>query len=182
MFQAETARALPLVLTNGWPSSFRELVALARRLAVPSEHGGDPRDAFTVVVPVLPGFPPSPPRPTVPADVPTHEIWHRLLREQLGCDQYAAHGGDLGAGTTTQLAAHHPGELVGIHLMAVADPIEVDPARITAPEQAYLGEVATWHADEGGYEHQQYRAWSDCGGELARRFDDDFLLTQASLC
>lgn len=206
LFPAEIPDALPLVLTNGWPSSFLELLALARRLATPSGHGGEPRDAFTVVVPVLPGFPLGPARSTVPADLPTHEIWHRLMRENLGYDRYAAHGGDLGAGTTTRLAAAHPDELAGIHLMALADPAEVDPATITEAEQDYLDEVATWHAEEGAYEHQQstrpmtlapalsdspvgllawivekYRAWSDCGGELARRFDDDFLLTQASL-
>lgn len=28
---------------------------------------------------------------------------------------------------------------------------------------------------------EKYRAWSDCGGDLASRFTDDFLLTQASL-
>ena len=28
---------------------------------------------------------------------------------------------------------------------------------------------------------EKYRAWSDCGGDVATRFDDDFLLTQASL-
>lgn len=206
LFPAETPDALPLVLTNGWPSSFLELTALARRLATPSGHGSDPHDAFTVVVPVLPGFPLGPARPTVPADLPTHEIWHRLMRDHLGYGRYAAHGGDLGAGTTTRLAAHHPDELAGIHLMALADPAEVDPATITQAEQDYLDQVATWHADEGAYEHQQatrpmslapalsdspvgllawivekYQAWSDCGGELARRFDDDFLLTQASL-
>jgi pimeloyl-ACP methyl ester carboxylesterase len=28
---------------------------------------------------------------------------------------------------------------------------------------------------------EKYRAWSDCDGDPARRFGDDFLLTQASL-
>ncbi len=206
VFPGETPGALPLVLTNGWPSSFLELVGLARRLAAPSRHGGDAADACTVVVPVLPGFPGSPQRPALPADLPTQELWHRLLREELGFDRYAAHGGDLGAGTTTLLAAAHPEELAGIHLLAVADPVDVVPATVTPAEQAYLDEVATWHAEEGAYEHQQstrpmtlahalsdspvgllawivekYRAWSDCGGDLARSFDDDFLLTQASL-
>lgn len=206
LFGAERSGALPLVLTNGWPSSFLELVGLARRLAAPSSHGGDARDACTVVVPLLPGFPGSPQRPVLPADVPTHELWHRLLHDELGFDRYAAHGGDLGAGTTSLLAAAHPDEVVGVHLMAVADPAHVDPATITPAEQTHLDEVATWHAQEGAYAHQQstrpmtlahglsdspagllawivekYRAWSDCGGELSSRFDDDVLLTQASL-
>jgi pimeloyl-ACP methyl ester carboxylesterase len=28
---------------------------------------------------------------------------------------------------------------------------------------------------------EKYRAWSDCGGDVSSRFDDDFRLTQASL-
>ena len=51
-FDAEREGALPVVLTNGWPSTFYELVDLARRLSTPSRFGGDPRDALTVVVPV----------------------------------------------------------------------------------------------------------------------------------
>jgi hypothetical protein len=62
-FDGERPGALPIVLTNGWPSSFLELIALARRLAPPSEYGGDAADAFTVIVPALPGFAFSPQRP-----------------------------------------------------------------------------------------------------------------------
>ncbi len=28
---------------------------------------------------------------------------------------------------------------------------------------------------------EKYRAWSDCDGDMSRRFTDDFVLTQASL-
>ncbi|MFJ1706616.1 hypothetical protein [Kitasatospora sp. NPDC088346] len=41
-----------------------------------------------------------------------------------------------------------------------------------------------WSAQEGGllaWILEKYRAWSDCGGDLSSRFDDDLLLTQASL-
>jgi pimeloyl-ACP methyl ester carboxylesterase len=96
--------------------------------------------------------------------------------------------------------------VVGIHLLAVADPLDVDPTSLTPEERDYLEEVRRWTADEGGYQHEQqtrplslapalsdspagllawivekYRAWSDSGGSLAARFSDDFLLTQASL-
>ncbi|WP_329139967.1 epoxide hydrolase [Streptomyces sp. NBC_01476] len=204
-FDAEHPGALPVVLTNGWPSSVLELVGLARRLATPSRYGGAPEDAFTVIVPSLPGFAFSPQRPVLDG-LPTHEIWHRLLRGHLGFERYAAHGGDLGSGITSRLAAAHPEDLVGIHLLSVANPSGYDPATVTAQEQAYLDSLATWFSDEGAYLHQQqtrpltlgygladsptgllawivekYRAWSDCGGDLSARFSDDFLLTQASL-
>jgi pimeloyl-ACP methyl ester carboxylesterase len=203
-FDAERPGRIPVVLTNGWPSSALELVILARRLASPSTHGGDAADAVTVIVPALPGFPFSPQRPTL--DDQTHELWHRLMKEELGFERYTAHGGDLGAGITSRLAQSHPESVAGIHLLAVAAPPVVDEATVTAEERAYLDEVQTWTAAEGGYQHQQqtrpltlapalsdspvgllswilekHRAWSDCGGDVASRFSDDYLLTLASL-
>jgi pimeloyl-ACP methyl ester carboxylesterase len=203
-FDAERPGRLPLVLTNGWPSSALELVDLARRLASPSSYGGDAADAVTVIVPSLPGFPFSPQRPSL--DDQTHDLWHRLMTEELGFERYTAHGGDLGAGITSRLAESHPESVAGIHLLAVAAPLHVDAATVTAEERAYLDEVQAWTAAEGGYQHQhqtrpltlapalsdspvgllswileKHWAWSDSGGDVSRRFSDDYLLTLASL-
>jgi len=202
-FDAETPDALPLVLTNGWPSTALELVALARRLAEPSAYGGNPADAFTVIVPALPGFPFSPQRPSFAEQ--THELWHELMT-RLGFTRYGAHGGDLGAGITSRLAQAHPESVVGLHLLAVAAPADLDPATLTEDECDYLESVQTWITQEGAYQHQQqtrpltlapalsdspagllawivekYRAWSDCDGVLSARFQDDELLTAATL-
>ena len=122
-YDAEQPDALPIILTNGWPSTVLELTGLAQRLASPSRYGGDPADAFTVIVPSLPGFGFSPQRPSFDGAQQTHELWHRLMREELGFQRYAAHGGDLGAGITSRLAEAYPAEVVGIHLMAVASPV-----------------------------------------------------------
>jgi pimeloyl-ACP methyl ester carboxylesterase len=203
-FEAESAGALPLILTNGWPSTAIELVDLALRLSNPPAYGGAPSDAFTVIVPALPGFPLSPQRPS--HDEQTHDLWHRLMHDVLGFERYAAHGGDLGSGITSRLAQAYPDEVVGIHLLSVARPPSLDEATLTDPERAYLESVQRWTAEEGAYQHQQqtrpltlapaladsptgllawivekYRAWSDSGGDLSARFSDDFLLTQASL-
>jgi pimeloyl-ACP methyl ester carboxylesterase len=206
-FDGEHPDALPIVLTHGWPSSFLELVELARRLSTPSRHGGRAEDSFTVVVPSLPGYAFSPQRPGLhPDEVPTHELWHRLMHDELGFERYGAHGGDLGAGITSDLGQAHPEAVVGIHLLAVRRPAELDPATITEEEQAFLDSGAAWNSAEGGYQHEQstrpmtlayglsdspagllawivekYRAWSDSGGDLSRRFSDDLVLTQASL-
>lgn len=204
-FDGERPEALPIVLTHGWPSTVLELVDLARRLSAPSQYGGDPTDAFTVIVPSLPGFAFSPQRPTLEAEQ-THELWHHLMHDELGFTRYAAHGGDLGAGISARLAEAHPEALVGIHVLAVAAPTEYDPASLTPQERAHLDSITAWSTEEGGYQHQQstrpitlsysltdsptgllawivekYRAWSDCGGDLSSRFSDDFVLTQASL-
>ena len=205
-FDGANADAVPVILTNGWPSTFFEMVGLAQRLANPRSPDANDGPCFDVIVPSLPGFTFSEQRPTLPADVATHEIWHQLMTSELGYTKYVAHGGDLGAGTTSRLAAAHPEAVLGIHLMAVGAPPDVDRATLSAEEQDYLARVAAWTRDEGGYMHQQstrpmtlayglsdsptgllawivdkYRAWSDNNGALSDSFSDDFLLTQASL-
>jgi pimeloyl-ACP methyl ester carboxylesterase len=185
---------LPVVLTNGWPSTFAELVPVANLLA---EAGHD------VIVPSLPGFTFSEAAADTPPAIPTHELWHRLMAE-LGYAQYVAHGGDLGAGITSRLAAAHPEAVVGIHVMAVAG--AADHSELTSAERDYLDAISAWEHAEGAYQHQQqtrpltlayalsdspvgllawivekYRAWSDSGGELSSRWSDDEILQQASL-
>jgi len=56
---------LPIILTHGWPGSFLEMLKLIPLLSNPEEFGGDPQDAFDVVVPVCraSAFPTSPRRP-----------------------------------------------------------------------------------------------------------------------
>ena len=203
-FDAEVPGGLPVVLTNGWPSTALELIDVAQRLATPSRFGGDPSRAITVIVPALPGLPFSPQRPTL--DEQTHELWHRLMTDHLGFTRYAAHGGDLGAGITSRLAQAHPEAVAGIHLLAVAAPRRIDEATITSEERAHLRKVAEWASAEGAYQHQQqtrpltlapalsdspagllswilekHRAWSDCGGNVSTRFSDDYLVTLASV-
>ena len=48
--------ALPLLLTHGWPGSVVEFLRLVGPLTDPRAHGGDPADAFHLVIPSLPGF------------------------------------------------------------------------------------------------------------------------------
>lgn len=206
-FPAEqpTAR-LPLILTHGWPSTFLELLPLADRLARPSRFGQPSAQARSVVVPSLPGFAFSPPRTTLPAEPATHELWHVLMSRILDFARYGAHGGDLGAGVTTRLAAAHPNAVAGIHLLAPARPDHVDDETLTEEERRFLRADAAWDEEEGAYAHLQstrpvtlsygladspagllawivekYRSWSDSRGELSSRFSDDFILTQATI-
>src|SRR5437016_3870512 len=50
----EGPRPLPLLISHGWPGSFFEMYKMIRPLADPARYGGDPEDAFHVVVPSLP--------------------------------------------------------------------------------------------------------------------------------
>src|SRR5690606_19930229 len=48
--------ALPLILTHGWPNSFVEFTRVIGPLTDPWRYSADPRQAFHVVVPSVPGF------------------------------------------------------------------------------------------------------------------------------
>lgn len=205
-FRGESPGAFPLVLTHGWPGSFLELTNMADRLARPSCYGGDPADAFDVVVPSLPGFGFSEQRPERTDPWVTPELWHRLMSDVFGYRRYGAHGGDLGAGVTSRLAARHPQSLAGIHLLAVGAPALDGGPALGDDERAYVEKGARWEQEEGAYEHQQqtrtltlayglsdspvgllawllekFRAWSDNGGDVSTRFSADELLTWVSL-
>ena len=156
---------MPLLLTHGWPGSFCEYLDLLPLLTDPQAHGGDPGDAFTVVVPSLPGFGFSAPPP--PGGL-THSavaaLWHRLMADGLGYRRYAAHGSDLGAGVTAWLARAHADAVAGIHLATPGLP--APPAPWTPAEQAYFAEAESWAAEEGGYAHQQATKPSTLGAGL----------------
>jgi pimeloyl-ACP methyl ester carboxylesterase len=108
--------ALPLVLTHGWPSSFVEFLDVVGPLTDPRSHGGDPADAFHVVIPSLPGFGFSTPlQETGWGNLfRVAAVWAELM-SRLGYERFAAQGGDIGAGVTGMLAIIAPDRVVGAH-------------------------------------------------------------------
>lgn len=144
---------LPLLLTHGWPGSFLEYLKLTPLLADPGSHGADPADAFTLIIPSLPGFGfsgPPPQQGRTARDVA--EIWHRLMTDGFGFELYGAHGSDLGAGVTGWLARAHPANVVGVHLATPG--LTVPSGKGTPAERRFAEEVTTWSAEEGGYMHE----------------------------
>jgi pimeloyl-ACP methyl ester carboxylesterase len=147
------ATPAPLLLTHGWPSTFLEFVAVLPLLTDPSS---DPRasdtDAFSVVVPSLPGFGFS---GAPPEEGLSHwqvaEIWHRLMVEVLGYPRYFAHGSDLGAGVTARLARAHPDAVTAVHLATPG--LAAPPEPWSDPVRRHFEEVADWSSEEGGYSH-----------------------------
>jgi epoxide hydrolase len=110
--------ALPLVLTHGWPGSIVEFLDVIGPLTDPKAHGGDPADAFHVVIPSLPGFGLS--GPTREQGWHTTRIakaWAELMR-RLGYDRYAAQGGDFGALITPDLGRVDAEHVIGLHVNA----------------------------------------------------------------
>jgi pimeloyl-ACP methyl ester carboxylesterase len=145
--------AAPLLLTHGWPSSFLEYVALLPLLTDPSsDSGSSTPDAFSVVVPSLPGFGFSgaPPEEGV-SHGQVAEIWHRLMVDVFGYEHYFAHGSDLGAGVTVRLARTHSEAVTAIHLATPG--LVAPPEPWTEPVRRHFEEVAEWSSEEGGYSH-----------------------------
>jgi pimeloyl-ACP methyl ester carboxylesterase len=201
---------IPLVLTHGWPGSFIEMERLIPLLTDPSAHGADPSDAFDVVVPSLPGygFSPAPTRPGV-SSREIAMLWRELMAG-LGYNQFAAQGGDIGAGVSMWLARLFPADVLGIHLNYVPGSfrpsLDEHSAAVTPEEQAFLDRSAAWAAEEGAYAAlhatrpqtlafplsdspiglaawiiEKFRAWSDCGGDVEQAISLDTLLTDISL-
>jgi len=199
--------AVPLLVTHGWPGSFYEMHKIIPLLTDPAAHGGDPKDAFDVVVPSLPGygFSARPKRRGITKAFMA-DLWVKLMTG-LGYQRFAAHGGDIGAGVTTRMGLSHGEHLLGIHVTAVARPyLGPDSAPLTDAERAYMELQEQWERDENGYGHQQgtrpqtlafglndspaglaawivekFRAWSDCGGDTERSFSKDELLTNITI-
>src|SRR5215469_12904104 len=49
-------KALPLIVTHGWPGSIIEQLKIIDPLTDPTAHGGSGADAFDIVIPSLPGY------------------------------------------------------------------------------------------------------------------------------
>ena len=108
---------IPLILSHGWPWTFWDLGEVIRPLADPASHGGDPQDAFEVIVPSLPGFGFSTPMPQAGMNFwRTADLWHELMTDVLGFERFGAQGGDWGALVTAQLGHKYADSLIGIHL------------------------------------------------------------------
>lgn len=108
----------PLILTHGWPWTFWHWSRVVDQLADPAAFGGDPADAFDVIVPSLPGFGFSTPLPDHP-DMnfwKVADLWHTLMTDTLGHEKYAAAGCDIGALVTGQLGHKYAGSLHAIHI------------------------------------------------------------------
>jgi pimeloyl-ACP methyl ester carboxylesterase len=108
---------VPLVLTHGWPSTFWDFHKVIGPLTDPAAHGGDPADDFDVVVPSLPGFGFSSPLTTPGVTLArVADLWATLMRDVLGYERFAAHGGDNGASVTVHLGHKYADRLLGIHM------------------------------------------------------------------
>ena len=205
--QGKGRNPLPIILTHGWPDSFLRYQKIIPLLTDPARYGGNPDDSFDVIIPSLPGFGFSGrPTIEGFNNSKVSDLWVKLMTEELGYKKFAAGGGDIGSGVTRYLAASHPELLVGIHVTDIGIIRNIltvqDDAVLSDEERQYKVNAQRWIAQEGGYMALQatkpqtlayglsdspvglaawiiekFRAWSDCNGELTKRFSNDELLT-----
>jgi epoxide hydrolase len=146
--------ATPLLLVHGWPGSFVEFIELIGPLTDPIAHGGDPADAFHVVIPSIPGFGFSTPLSE------TGWTYGRIARAfielmaRLGFDRYGVQGGDVGAFVAPLMGRLDPEHVIGVHVNALVTFPSGDPAELeglSAAEQERLARFQNYEQDMSGY-------------------------------
>jgi microsomal epoxide hydrolase len=196
----------PLLLMHGWPGSVFEFVDMIPRLTDPARFGGDPRDAFTVIAPSLPGyglsFKPGQKR-FILQDIAA--CLHDLMTGVLGHLRFAAQGGDWGAGVASVMGQKYPSSLLGIHLNLLYVPREKvttssdDEARFNARIAYFLKEEAGYQQIQGtkpqtlafgltdspaglaAWIIEKFRTWSDNDGVPDSAISRDRMLANISL-
>ncbi|TQM26202.1 epoxide hydrolase family protein [Nocardia bhagyanarayanae] len=159
--------ALPLVLSHGWPATFVEFLDVLGPLSDPRAHGGDPADAFHLVVPSLPGFAFSGVGSKVGEGSTEHyaQVVAKLMA-RLGYDRYGAQGGDAGYFVSTELGRIATDHVVGIH---VNGPITIPSwdAESWGGEggESSEGGAQSWGPAEGGESAAAGGAQSTSGAE-----------------
>lgn len=202
--------AQPLMLVHGWPGSVVEFLDLIGPLTDPRSYGGDPSDAFHVVIPSLPGHGFS-----GPLDGPgwTHGRMAAAfteLMDRLGYETYGVQGGDVGAVIAPEMGRLQPERVIGVHVNALVtfpsgDPSEL--AELTPQEQRRLAGFKNFRDEMMGYMQVQgtrpqtvaygltdsptgqlawivekFKDWTDPSAELPENaVDRDHLLTNVSI-
>ncbi|MGW1254665.1 epoxide hydrolase family protein [Streptomyces sp. NPDC002513] len=133
--------ATPLVITHGWPGSIVEFLDVVGPLTDPAAHGGDPADAFHVVVPSIPGFGLSGPARDQGWEAGrVADAWAELMR-RLGYERFGAQGGDWGSVISRELGRAHPDRVIGVHLnllpgaQQLTEPTDEELAALDAGER-----------------------------------------------
>src|SRR5688572_27036420 len=108
-------KALPILVTHGWPGSIIHNLKIVDPLVNPTAHGGKASDAFHVVFPSMPGYGFSG-KPTSPGWGPDRigRAWITLMK-RLGYTKFVAQGGDWGAIIVDLMAIEGDPALIGIH-------------------------------------------------------------------
>ncbi len=190
--------ATPLILTHGWPNSCVEYLDLIGPLTNPRANGGNPSDAFHVVIPDLPGFAFSGPTSEKGWNrYRTTAAWAELMR-RLGYERYGAHGNDAGAYVAPELGRLASEHVIGVHVTQIFSFPSGDPAELQGLTQEEMGQLQflqTFNDEMSAYARLQETkpqtlahaladspagqlAWS---AQLLSATSEDHLLTNATI-
>lgn len=159
--KSKNPKALPLLITHGWPGSILEIVDAIGPLSNPTAFGGTASDAFDVVVPSMPGYGFSG-RPQTTGWDPDHigRAWDVLMK-RLGYKRYVSQGGDWGSVVADAMARQAPKGLLGIHVnMPPTVPPDVAkamaagesaPAGLGTAEKSAYESLSTFFQKNGAY-------------------------------
>ncbi|MEV0887835.1 epoxide hydrolase family protein [Streptomyces microflavus] len=145
--------ATPLLLTHGWPGSIAEFLDVIGPLTDPRAHGGDPADAFHLVIPSIPGYGFSTLSETGWDTPRIARAWAELMA-RLGYDRYVAQGGDAGAVISLELGRIDPEHVIGVHVNMLMTFPSGDPSELAAldeRDQARLAKLGRFDAELSGY-------------------------------
>ena len=198
----------PLLLSHGWPGTIYEFMEIIPMLTDPAAHGGDASQSFDVIAPSLPGYGFSGHPQVRATNVQViAEMFHELMTSVLGYQRYCAQGGDWGSAITSRLGEVHGDSLYGIHvnLLFVGGRTKRE-GELSNEEKVFLADLDHFRREETGYQQiqgtkpqtlayglndspaglaawivEKFRTWSDCGGNLERRFSKDQLLTNVMI-
>ncbi|WP_240231318.1 epoxide hydrolase family protein [Devosia lacusdianchii] len=194
------ATNVPILLANGWPSNFVELLPLVPLLTEPVDGV-----AFDVVIPSLPGYgfsgQASKPGMNLTRVAP---LWAELMT-RLNYSKFMLSGSDMGAGAVMALVRDFPERLIGAHYVNVYFGFP-QPEEPTEEEKAYIERLTYWQYAEGAYAMiqgskpatlavglndspaglaawilEKYRTWSDNGGDILNAFELEDLATILSV-
>ncbi|MDX6231329.1 MAG: epoxide hydrolase [Nocardioidaceae bacterium] len=145
--------ATPLLLLHTYPGSFVDFLDMIGPLTDPVAHGGTSEDAFSVVVPSMPGFAFSTPVTDHGWTMARVAGTYDALMRRLGYDSYGAHGSDGGAMVARELGLLQPEGFLGLHVLQLFSFPSGDPAEFEKlePKDYAALEHMKWFQSVGGY-------------------------------
>ena len=152
--------AIPLMLIHGWPGSIVEFLDVIGPLSDPRAYGGDPSDAFHLVIPSIPGHGFS--RPLSAPGWTHHRIAKTFtkLMSRLGYRRYGVQGGDAGAFIAPDMGRVDPKHIAGVHVNALVQiptmvQIMAGLVVMSKAERVRLARFKHFNEDMRGYDHIQ---------------------------
>ncbi|KYH08272.1 epoxide hydrolase [Chryseobacterium cucumeris] len=145
-------KAIPILLSHGWPGSVVEFIEVIERLTDPTQFGGKAEDAFHVIIPSMPGFGFS----EKPKDLGWNTVriakaYAHLMTGKLGYQKWVAQGGDFGSSVTHALADMQPHGLQAAHVNLPFVVPDVYPKNPDSEEQKAIEHIENYIDKKAGY-------------------------------